>query len=678
MKKKQFFGISLSLALLLVLGACAPVTPSSSLEESSSEQPSEPESSEEPSSEEVSSEDSSEPETSPFGLSITMPEGRAMKIMQFADIHFGQASKAYHNDKVSRTKEYMQYLVDTVNPDLIVCTGDNIMTTGVNGLRDFVELLDSYETPWAFIYGNHDAESTATKFKKSALSNYFLTCGSEYLLYEEDYIDEVNNRYGNYVINVLDPTGEKLQGSIILMDAGVYDYDLGSYESITQGQIDWYDAKIDELNALYQTQTNKAHDIIPSIVFSHIQLPEFYDVTLDAINGDGASFVIEQDLSETQISEVQSGAPTKETTEMYAKLVEKGSTKAYFVGHAHTFKFQVKDNEDGIVLGFGPQTGFSRTFEDNDLARTNFTYNLNADFTFDTTETKEDATGRGLGYGGTFEGFAPKNSSGEYQFRLTFSTWNRIVFSYDGIRMKLSDFAEITGEYVEGGQAHWDTRLYSTDGIKLIYSGSKETEYVFTYTPTTNILDIKLFEKPNIDDDPADNSTLEPDTINEDAGADSLAVWTTPGIKFKTQGVLGSTWHANGWRYYVIFDAEGKICYAVQNPPNGYGGPSGDGYYRHPDYADYTKNPAINILEGYGPWDPDNKFPSGQFEIVIPEGGFAITGHGFSDNLITNMLSNGEVTDYSDANVNRFDVYSEHVRVSYDKENNLLKCTYGE
>lgn len=678
MKTKNIFRFSLLLASLMVVSSCGPVGSSSSLtpssEEPSSEDVSSEESSEEISSEEISSEESSET-PSPFGLSINMPEGRPLRIMQFADIHFGQASKAYHNDKVTRTKEYMQYLVDTVDPDLIVCTGDNIMTTGVNGLKSFADLLDSYQTPWAFIYGNHDAESTNPKMRKSDLSEYLLNLESPYLLYEEGYIEETANRYGNYVINVLDSTGEKLQGSIFLMDAGVYDYDISSYESLTDGQIDWYSSEVDRLNALYNAQEGNAHDVVPSIVFSHIQLPEFHTVLTDAIANNGASFVIEQELNEDQIADVQSGGPTIDTTNMYETMVEKGSTKAFFVGHAHTYKFQIKDDEDNIVLGFGPQTGFSRTFEDNDLARTNYTYNLSEDFTFTTTETKEVAEDAGFGYGGTYEGFASMNSEGNYQVRLTFAIWNRIVFSFNGIRLKLADFAEITGCYNPSGTATWDENLYSTDGVKLIYSGSRDTTFIFTYNPTANTLDIKVYVEPDIDDDPVE-LTLEPTTIECDAGADAVAVWTSAGTKFKE---AGNNWMANGWRYFVIVDSEGKVAYAVSNPPNGYGGPMGTGYYCHPDYAvDYAANPVFNILEGYGPWTQEDPTASGLYEVQIPEGFFAITGHGVGILDMVVLMGAGEVSDLSDANLNRRGVFDDGLRLSYDKDENLISAEFVE
>ena len=45
-------------------------------------------------------------------LFVCIPEDRSLKVAQFADIHFGIEGKDWHNDKVERTKQYMQAMVD--------------------------------------------------------------------------------------------------------------------------------------------------------------------------------------------------------------------------------------------------------------------------------------------------------------------------------------------------------------------------------------------------------------------------------------------------------------------------------------------------------------------------------------------------------------------------------------
>ena len=96
----------------------------------------------------------------------------------------------------------MQAIVDEQKPDLIVCSGDNILSTGVNGLTEFVELMESYEIPWTWAYGNHDGESVAANYKKADLSKKLMSLDTEYLLYKEGYIESgKENRYGNFAFH---------------------------------------------------------------------------------------------------------------------------------------------------------------------------------------------------------------------------------------------------------------------------------------------------------------------------------------------------------------------------------------------------------------------------------------------------------------------------------------------
>ena len=153
---------------------------------------------------------------------------------------------------------------------------------------------------------------------------------------------------------------------------------------------------------------------------------------------------------------------------------------------------------------------------------------------------------------------------------------------------------------------------------------------------------------------------LTPTKTNEDAGGDAFALWTTAGHKFHTP----SGWANGGWRLFVVVDAEGRIAYLVLNAPNGYGGPSGTGYYVNGHYTDYTTNPAIEILEGFGPWvkDDPNK-ASEQFNIVIPEGGFGISAHGTSvKTLLASFANNADVA-VGDADLNKRGILEDTLRL---------------
>ncbi len=309
-------------------------------------------------------------------LSIRMPQGRPLRIAQFADLHFGDGKSSYHNTQEERTKAYMAYVVETEQPDLIVCSGDQLMGASVAKVKEFIALMDSFQTPWTFVWGNHDTESKVPGYTKRELSAALTNAGSPYLLYADGYTEGGReNRYGNFSISVLDATGQRLLGALTFLDTGTFDYDANAYQQITQGQISWYRQEIDRLQALYATEAAT----VPTIMFAHMPLPDFAVAYRKAAAGEGAEFVIEDNRT------WGSGSIDTPHSPLFAAMVEKGSTKACFAGHYHVSKYQVR--MDGILLGFGPQMGFSHAGHDG--PRSIYLYSVAEDFSITTKSCPE-------------------------------------------------------------------------------------------------------------------------------------------------------------------------------------------------------------------------------------------------------------------------------------------------
>ena len=102
----------------------------------------------------------------------------------------------------------------------------------------------------------------------------------------------------------------------------------------------------------------------------------------------------------------------------------------------------------------------------------------------------------------------------------------------------------------------------------------------------------------------------------------------------------------------------------------------GTGYYCNTYYEDYLTNPCFNILDGYGPWTPEDSSASKKFEVFLPEGWMLITSHGAGNSKLVSAFSNGEIKDSSDANVNRRGVYLDSLRVTFDADNKLIKASW--
>ncbi len=312
-------------------------------------------------------------------LSIKMPEGRPLRIAQFADLHFGDGESMYHNTKEERTRAYMAYVAQEGRPDLIICSGDQVMSTGVTGIKEFIAMMDALATPWVFVWGNHDAEYSFLGYSKREVSAVLSTCDSPYLLYTDGYTEGgKENRYGNFSITILDSTGSRPVGALLMLDSGAYIYEDEAYQEITPGQVDWYRQEIDRLQAAFLAGGGSG--MLPTVVFAHMPLPDFSVACQRAAAGEGAEFVIEGG----HFFGGENGENTPHSP-LFSAMVEKGSTKAYFVGHYHSAKYQVR--MDGILLGFAPQSGFSSPTQD--APRSTYIYSIAKDFSITTENCLE-------------------------------------------------------------------------------------------------------------------------------------------------------------------------------------------------------------------------------------------------------------------------------------------------
>lgn len=166
--------------------------------------------------------------------------------------------------------------------------------------------------------------------------------------------------------------------------------------------------------------------------------------------------------------------------------------------------------------------------------------------------------------------------------------------------------------------------------------------------------------------------------VNSDAGGDAAAYWSEGNV-LNDRGA----WVGNGWRLYAVIDAEGRMAYGVMFPPNGYGGPDGGSYMCNDYYkGNHENNPAIEILEGYGPWNPKDPGSTAhnQFKITVPTGGFAITAHGTAMVKLLSLITNNSFPDFdgTDPTIHQYiaEINSSSLDVnntfSYDAEANVM------
>ncbi|MBQ8429415.1 MAG: metallophosphoesterase [Clostridia bacterium] len=108
---------------------------------------------------------------------VEVEEGRDPIVLQLTDPQIIDAGQERYEDRLNEggdiawatdkvEENCYQYIVETVavtNPDLIIITGDIVygeFDDAGTALVSFVEFMESFQIPWAPVFGNHDNEST--------------------------------------------------------------------------------------------------------------------------------------------------------------------------------------------------------------------------------------------------------------------------------------------------------------------------------------------------------------------------------------------------------------------------------------------------------------------------------------------------------------------------------------
>ena len=305
------------------------------------------------------------------------------KIMQINDTQ--------DTDKMNkRTAEFIRAAAAQEKPDLIVVPGDILNDVFLfanakrvkNALRNFADLLNGLEIPFAVTMGNHDHDrSDSQKVSIQEMRDIFSEY--EYCIFNDGCDPFTFN------IPVLDSTGTKIALNIYIMDSNNKDGLANGYTGCYPEQVEWYKGKCDELAAL------NGGEVVPSIVYQHVPVKEIYQC-LEKTNVKEANNAIFSlnDYKWYKVKEeymvgdnnVVGEAPCSETFDspsgQYDAWVEKGDVFAAFFAHDHVNNFVMK-SDDGIIMGYNGGTGFAaygdgdkrtiRMFDFNETDVKNFT-----------------------------------------------------------------------------------------------------------------------------------------------------------------------------------------------------------------------------------------------------------------------------------------------------------------
>ena len=286
---------------------------------------------------------------------VYVPSDRDAKVLLLADPQLDPTEKysivgSYNN----LTLVFLEKLFDATEPDLVIIAGDVVMSALLPNWKDFQKIADIFEEkqiPWTFVFGNHDCEKefvsesadasstlgqmTKPNFIKEVQKNY------EYCLI---YSGECADGYGNHIVNVRNTKG-KLLNTFCNLDC-TYAED-GYSHVITQAQTDFYTAAIEDLCA-------KEGKTVPSVVVTHVALPEMFIGYREAKEGKQGSVYCYGDLVEGDYSSYV------DQSTFFDTILRLGSTKAVFFGHHHSNDVSIEYKS--IRLSFIPHSGMSHEY----------------------------------------------------------------------------------------------------------------------------------------------------------------------------------------------------------------------------------------------------------------------------------------------------------------------------
>ena len=295
---------------------------------------------------------------------VELPADKEPVVLQLTDTQIIDATQRPDREGVSHTYyataqadplcyTYLDEIITEVNPDLILLTGDNIYGEfDVNGSSwtRLVNFMDSYNIPWAPIFGNHDNESPmGVDWQCEQLAK------AKNCLFDQK---ELSGN-GNYSVGIAQ--GDKLTRVFYMLDSNgcgnASAATLANGHTVTsvgfkQDQIDWYTKQIKVLKEVSpETKISFAYHIQTAVFADAYAKYGFdQDAAFTNINIDTMANKAEGDFG--YLGNQLKGAWDESRT-IYRSLKALG-VDSIFVGHEHENSASVV--YEGIRFQFGQKS----------------------------------------------------------------------------------------------------------------------------------------------------------------------------------------------------------------------------------------------------------------------------------------------------------------------------------
>lgn len=256
----------------------------------------------------------------------------SFKVMTLSDLHMNVDGNAA---AVQSVKDRIKLLVDRENPDLVIFTGDNVISSGSEEkLRRNIDAIVSYieekQIPWCHVYGNHDRERSLSNAEQQKIYESYEYCISK--AGPEDVTG-----VGNYVHGIYNKDGS-LGAVIYLLDTGTSNGTY-TYDYLQPDQIEWYK----ETSELLQEYNDGK--LVYGMMAFHIPLIENRTAR---DNKDNKELVYEY----TGAANEQICSTEYKDDQMFETILERGDIKAIVSGHDHVNDYMY--NYLGVKLCSSP------------------------------------------------------------------------------------------------------------------------------------------------------------------------------------------------------------------------------------------------------------------------------------------------------------------------------------
>lgn len=282
-------------------------------------------------------------------------KGSKFKIMQIADI---QEDMPFNPDTI----KLITLAIEKEKPDLVILTGDQIQGYHTCYKKDakrkvedcifaFTEPMERLGIPFAMTFGNHDDDCAVTKDEQLEIYKKRKTFIHTAPRNESD--------SATYILRIKSSNGEKDILGVYLIDSNKKESD-GAYSPVKKEQIEWYKSTRDSIE-------KELGAVLPSIVFQHIPLPEYYDTLercsffkkgrVEAYRDRKNQFYCLPESAPKGSFMGESPATPVINNGEFSAFKEKGDVFAVYVGHDHNNSYYLK--KDGIDLGYTQGAGFN-------------------------------------------------------------------------------------------------------------------------------------------------------------------------------------------------------------------------------------------------------------------------------------------------------------------------------